>query len=75
MNQKLKLILNKYHVMPNPSALINSHDIITLSVEVEGPHGRHDSAHFGDRKCLQCHTTAQHAVGDPVLILTIFSGI
>ncbi len=36
MNLKSNRTSNKYHVMQNPSALIHSHDVITLPDEVEG---------------------------------------
>ncbi len=36
MNEKLKLSSNKFHATQNPSALIHSHDVITLLDETEG---------------------------------------
>ncbi len=51
---KFKLTSNKYHVTQNPSALMHLHD----DDEAEGwwfpncLHGRRDSAHSGDGKCI-----------------------
>ncbi len=55
---KLNLTSNKYHATQNPSIFIHSHDVITLPDEAEGwwftkrLHGRSDSAHLGDGKCI-----------------------
>ncbi len=78
MNLKLKRTSNKYHVMQNPSALIHSHDIITLPDEAEGRWFLRVS--MGDvtlptkEKSIYHFTPlAQCTVEDLVLILTIFA--